>query len=418
MAPHDPSIGRTLGRMSARVRPRPAGPRLERRFVRVALLGLALLLLVFYCVSTLYSVNLCALPGTSGCAAFGADFKGDLYRAGAAISHGITPYHPAALDAEVRKLRAGGTVGWIASPRYPPAVLLAAVPLSLLPFAAAAVLFVLMSAAAIVIALRLLGVRDWRCVALALLSPASLYGLWVGNLSPMLLLGVALVWHLRSRVRVLAVAVAATIAAKLFLWPLAVWLAVTRRFRAFTLASSLALGGVLAAWAVIGFADMTSYPHMLSDVVYIGEARGSSLVSLLLSAGASVGVARATTITCAVCLLVAAGFAARRPNGDRTAFALIVVAALIATPVVWMHYMVLLFVPIALFSRRLSPIWFIPMLASWAPAYDLVIELIVLGWVLAQQPRRRTLETGRVVSRRLVANLTPPAISAASDSRS
>lgn len=384
-------------------RPRPplagwfsavAGLGLGHRRVRIALVGVALLLLAFYWLSTLYTVNLCALPGTSRCADLGVDFRGDLYNAGHAMLHGITPYHLAALQAQARVVRAGGTVRWIASPRYPPAILLAVVPLSLVPFAAAAILFLVLSAGAVVVALRLFGVRDWRCILLVLFSPPSVYGLWVGNLSPLLLLGIALAWRWRARVRLLALAVAATIAAKLVLWPLTVWLAVTRRFRALALALVLALGAILAAWSVIGFAGLTSYPRLLSDVAYIGEARGSSMVSLLLSAGISVTGARAVALTCAACLLVAGGLAARRPDGDRGAFALIVMAALIATPVVWLHYLVLLFVPIALFSRRLSPIWFVPTLATWGPSTDLVIELVLLAWLCAQRSPDATTEPG------------------------
>ena len=48
------------------------------------------------------------------------------------------------------------------------------------------------------------------------------------------------------------------------------------------------------------------------------------------------------------------------PEGDRRAFGLAVIAALTATPIVWEHYMVLLFVPIALMSPRLSRAWLIP----------------------------------------------------------
>ena len=41
-----------------------------------------------------------------------------------------------------------------------------------------------------------------------------------------------------------------------------------------------------------------------------------------------------------------------------------VVGALLATPVLWLHYLDLLFVPIALARPRLSAIWFAP-LAFW-----------------------------------------------------
>ena len=51
------------------------------------------------------------------------------------------------------------------------------------------------------------------------------------------------------------------------------------------------------------------------------------------------------------------------PDGDRRAFGLVIIAALTATPIVWEHYMVLLFVPIALVSPRFSRAWLIPVCA-------------------------------------------------------
>ena len=57
-------------------------------------------------------------------------------------------------------------------------------------------------------------------------------------------------------------------------------------------------------------------------------------------------------------------FAARGPEGDRRALSVAVAGALLATPVLWLHYLVLLFVPIALARPRLSALWFAP-LAFW-----------------------------------------------------
>jgi hypothetical protein len=66
-------------------------------------------------------------------------------------------------------------------------------------------------------------------------------------------------------------------------------------------------------------------------------------------------------------------------------------AALAASPILWIHYFLLLLVPLALFRPRLSPLWFVPLLyyplgeTAW-PAGDtkklglaLVATLIVLG---------------------------------------
>src|SRR5581483_7342074 len=91
-----------------------------------------------------------------------------------------------------------------------------------------AAVFVVGSAAAVPAALWLLGVRDWRCYGAAFLWPPVLSGVAIGTISPLLLLGVAACWRLRGRGGLVAAA-ALTVAAKLFLLPLLVWLWVTGR---------------------------------------------------------------------------------------------------------------------------------------------------------------------------------------------
>ena len=332
---------------------------------------------------------------------FGFDFTGDVYAAGRAILHGASPYHPGLLQAEAAIVQSGRAVGafFTASPRYPPPLFLVAAPLSLLPLGMATIFFLVLSAGAVVVALRLFGVRDWRCIVLALVSAPTLQGLWLGNIDAVLLIGAALVWRWRARLWPLAIATSSTIVAKLILWPLAVWLLATRRFRAAALTASMVVAEILIAWAVIGFAGMTAYPHMLQNVTYIGETRGSSLVAFLLSAGVSVNVARALAVMCAAALLGAAWKLGQRPGGDREAFGLVVMAGLTATPVVWQHYLILLYVPIALMSPGLSWMWFMPMLALKTPSIDLAIEFVIVSQLCVRPLRREA--TASMLSRPL-----------------
>ena len=58
------------------------------------------------------------------------------------------------------------------------------------------------------------------------------HGLFYGNLTVLLVLPLALAWRYRDRARVVGLAVGVAVAAKLFVWPLVVWLLLTRRFRA------------------------------------------------------------------------------------------------------------------------------------------------------------------------------------------
>ncbi|MBV9471751.1 MAG: hypothetical protein JO206_02195, partial [Solirubrobacterales bacterium] len=86
-----------------------------------------------------------------------------------------------------------------------------------------------------------------------------------------------------------------------------------------------------------------------------------------LALGASTAAALALAGALAAGLLALAWRASREPGGEGRAFGLIVIAALTASPMVWPHYLALLVVPIALLSPRLSPIWFVPLVAYAAP---------------------------------------------------
>ena len=57
------------------------------------------------------------------------------------------------------------------------------------------------------------------------------------------------------------------------------------------------------------------------------------------------------------CIGVAA-WLARGEDGDRRAFAVLVAACVLASPIVWPNYAALLFVPIAVTWPRLAPVWF------------------------------------------------------------
>jgi len=295
------------------------------------------------------------------------DFRGGLYNAGRDIIHGLSPYQPGFLAHQAAIMRAGGIAQGETSqhafsiPVYPAPANLAVVPLSLLPFWLAGTLYTLLSVAAMILGLALLGVRDWRCIALALISWPFTYGLYLGALGPFLVLGAAIAWHWRATLWPPAIAIAWLVITKLFPWPLAIWLLITRRFRTFALA--LAIGAVitLVAWAAIGFHGLAQYPHMLSNLSFIQEGRAVSLVAVLIAIGLPAGAASAAAIAAALALLGFAWRIAQRPDGDRTAFGLAIIAALTATPIVWEHYMVLLFIPIALITPRLSAIWFLPL---------------------------------------------------------
>jgi hypothetical protein len=298
---------------------------------------------------------------------FGADFRGDLYIAGARILHGVSPYNVAQLRHEAAVFAAGGTLHPVVSPRWPAPVLLLAVPFALLPVKAAEILFMLILVASMMAALRLLEVRDPRCVLVALVCTPTVNGVMLGNITPMILLGAALAWRFRARHLTSTTISAVVVVAKLFLWPLAVWLLAARGRRSMLTCIAAGVLTGLLGWMVIGFAGLTSYPSMILDVAKIGEPRGLSLVAFLMYLGLGVGPARFLAFTAAFALLLISWKLARRGHHDN-AFGVVFIAVLSATPVVWDHYMILLFIPIALLSPRISWLWFLPGLAAFAPA--------------------------------------------------
>jgi hypothetical protein len=305
------------------------------------------------------------------------DFKGGLYNAGVAILHGHTPYQPRFLAHQAALMRAGHlAVGETAThsfsiPVYPALANVLVVPFSALPFWVAGLIYTLLSAAAMVGGIWLLGVRDRRCLALTLVSWPFLFGAFLGAIGPFLVLGAGIAWRWRDRLWPPAVALATIIAVKLFPWTLAVWLFFTRRYKAFALCVVAGVVLTFGAWALIGFDGLREYPQMLSNMSFIQEDRSVSVVGVLVIAGVSSGVAAAVAMAMGAGLLVLAWRLAGGPDGDRRVFGLAVLAALTATPIVWEHYMVLLFIPIALASPRFSPAWLIPVCtpilesASW-----------------------------------------------------
>jgi hypothetical protein len=82
-----------------------------------------------------------------------------------------------------------------------------------------------------------------------------------------------------------------------------------------------------------------------------------------------------------------------------------VVSALVASPMVWPHYFALLFVPIALASPGLSPLWFVPLLAYLAPdaqttgrPWAIALYLAIAAVPLFRLCARRPLPSERVVT--------------------
>jgi hypothetical protein len=297
---------------------------------------------------------------------------------------------------------------------YPPLLAVLVVPFTALPddvagSSPAAVLFSLLLLACTVGALLAIDVRDWRCYPVALLYPVTLENVELGAIGPILALLVALAWRYRDRVGVSGAAVGFGIVLKVFLWPLAIWLAATRRWRSALIACATALGVALASWGAIGFRGLADYPTLLRKLSDLEAENSYSAFGILRALDVPEFAARGIVIACGVVLLALAWRAARR-NGrdrvdsDRRSLTLALAAAVVVTPILWLHYLVLLVIPIGLARPRLSALWFVPLVMTVFEALDwyrgwprgdgraLASTAIVVGLVFAVSawPRRST----------------------------
>jgi hypothetical protein len=301
----------------------------------------------------------------------GSDFA-SFWEGGRHVIHGLSPYP--ALDSLPAVADRITFVPFV----YPAPAAFAMGPLSVLPFAVADTLFFVLILGSVALALRVLGVTDWRCYAAAFAALPVMAGVAVGSLSTLLLLGAAVAWRYRSTTWRLGVVVAALIVAKLFLWPVWIWLVYTRRLKAAAVSAALGLTSTLGAWAAIHFAGLHDYPGLLSRMTELVGTQSYSPYALVRSLGASGSAAQALVLVAAAALVA---FAARRipaVRAEEGSFVLALGLALFLTPILWPHYLALVFVPIALSRKTFSVWWLCPLLfwfdgAGWSYGHPVQI---------------------------------------------
>jgi alpha-1,2-mannosyltransferase len=254
---------------------------------------------------------------------------------------------------------------------YPPLLAVLLLPLAALPFPAAAAINTILVLACVLGALRLLRVADWRCYSVALVSIPVLSSIRLGAISPFLTLATAVAWRYRDRWAIVGSAVGAAVVAKLFVWPLVVWLLLTRRFKAAAAATVGAGAITLAVWAAIGLRGLGDYPSLLRNLTRIESTWGFSLVAL----ADRVGLPDPRTswvafgVPLAALLLGASYLRAPRGGLDGRLFVATVGLALLLTPILWLHYLTLLLVPIALRRATFGPEWLL-LLCFWISPFQ------------------------------------------------
>jgi hypothetical protein len=325
--------------------PRPADP-LRQPLTRARVLQLASFV-VFAALPAIVVAILFVSTLQDDAVAF--DFR-VFYDAAEAVLDGQSPYQD--LDDEDAVVGRGYV--------YPPITAIGVIPLTVLPVEVAGLIVMALLVGAALAIPYVLGVRDWRCYGLLLLWPAVINAVQTGTVTLLLGLAAALAWRYRDRGAAAAGSVGAALSLKLILWPLLVWLAATRRLT--TAVGALAVGAALAlgSWAVIGFTGLTEYPDVLRRLQDAVELDSYTLYVVALDAGASSEVARAIWLAVGMVVLVSVALTARRGD-ERGSFVLALAAALLLSPIVWLHYFALLAVVVALARPRLSLVWFVPL---------------------------------------------------------
>jgi hypothetical protein len=131
------------------------------------------------------------------------------------------------------------------------------------------------------------------------------------------------------------------------------------------LSAVMGLALTLAAWWGLGFAGFREYPRLLSRMTELVGVNSYSPYALIHAFGLSSGTTQRLVLAGAAALVVLAAWRFRAVRTDERAFVGSLGIGLLLTPILWPHYLVLLFIPIALLQRTFSALWVLPLL-MWA----------------------------------------------------
>jgi hypothetical protein len=348
---------------------RPLGPR--------RVLSTALLL----AVAAMFLVTLVASTGSSRLA---PDFRWGYLDAAHSVRVGESPY-------------AGDDDGF--DYLYPPVLAEVLVPLTVLPDDVSSFCAFAVSVAAVLGALAILGVRDVRCYAAVVIWTPGWNAFELANVSALLTLLAAIVWRYRDGAWRSAAALGTALSLKLFFWPLAVWAAATRRLGVAGLALAIGCALALVSWTVIGFTGFAAYPDVLWGQPFEDSY---SVIGIAAALGFDEGVGRVAMAVVGGSLLAAVVHLGRRQDEER-AFLCAVFASLALSPVLWLHYFVLLSVPLAIARPRFSALWLLPIVLWMCPRSGngdgvqpfvpaILVAVLVVAVVLLPDASRRVSE--------------------------
>ena len=326
-------------------------------------------------------VTLAALPIFVGGAGFGYDFRA-YWEASGRLLHGAPLYLPELLAGPFTH----GLQTYVYSPL--PAVLL--LPLAELGLLPAGVVWMLFKLAATVGACALLPVsRSVRLAVLGvtLLGLGSLVDLNLGSVNAVLLLGLALAWRFPDG-PIAGLAAAINLSIRPYLATVVVGWALWRHWRPIVWTLGLGLVLVIASMVIVGSGAYIDFVRLLENIRFAGAPHNGAAAGVLATSGASGGVLGVIQILATLVTLVVSAVAlvlSRRRDPDVT-FAVAVGASLLASPVLWDHYLLLLAIPAALLAERGRPWGLALPLLAWLPwqLYPIVALLGTIGPLLAR----------------------------------
>lgn len=326
-----------------------------RKIAPVAALGV---------LPTVLTLAVMVLSPSGGSFAF--DFHHELYPEAKAILAGENPYPSPDAD-----LSSGKNQIWPIAAEIPVR------PLTVLPPGAADTIATLLVLASLGGALWVLGIRDWRVYGVTLLWPPVINAYQTANATLRLALLCALAWRYRRRTVLPGLLVGAALAAKFFLWPLVLWLAAIRRYKA---AATAAVVAALSLLLIVPFVSLHDYFSLIANLSRTFDQDTYTIYALLTEAGVPSEAARGATLALGGGMLVLAW--------RRRSLTLAIGAALILSPVVWLHFLALLVVPFALAFPQLNAAWLLPLPlwlvggtlngAWWQTALTLVVMLTMI----------------------------------------
>lgn len=281
------------------------------------------------------------VSATAVFASFGQDKKADLavfLKAGHQVLMGTNPYQP-----NTSPLLLDGhafVYPWLSAFLFSP--------LSVLPSWLAMNLFTVLGIAAVLVSARWLGVPRGLATAALLLCAPFARNAELGAVNAIFFFLLAAMWHWRDRTWVVASAVTLLVGVKLFLAPVLLWVVLTRSYRcaAWTMASVATFFFVSFTAGPLTPGTYTDLLRRLSDHMGQQGMGFQTAIAHFFPGSPAQAIALGVVALGLVITLLTTGL--WRPHNEAGLLGAIVLLSVVASPMVWRHYLLLVFFVVAL----------------------------------------------------------------------